>query len=62
MPTIDTGVPNADTGHCTKTLAILQLALKDIEQINRQKQQYWPANQANIIRWLFLTDDDTLLR
>ncbi|KAL9874453.1 beta-1,3-glucosyltransferase isoform 1-T2 [Glossina fuscipes fuscipes] len=61
VPTIDTGVPNADTGHCTKTLAILQLALKDIEQINRQKQQYWPANQPNIIRWLFLADDDTLL-
>ncbi|XP_070069736.1 beta-1,3-glucosyltransferase [Drosophila takahashii] len=48
IPTISTGIPNVQSGHCAKTLAILQLSLKDIgEQMG--------------IRWLMLVDDDTLL-
>ncbi|KAH8349307.1 hypothetical protein KR084_007483 [Drosophila pseudotakahashii] len=48
IPTISTGIPNVQSGHCAKTLAILQLSLKDIgEQMD--------------IRWLMLVDDDTLL-
>ncbi|EDV58569.1 beta-1,3-glucosyltransferase isoform X2 [Drosophila erecta] len=48
IPTISTGIPNVQTGHCAKTMAILQLSLKDIgEQLD--------------IRWLMLVDDDTLL-
>ncbi|XP_068151362.1 beta-1,3-glucosyltransferase isoform X1 [Drosophila tropicalis] len=50
IPTISTGIPNVPTGHCSKTLAILQLSLKDInEQMNMS------------VRWLMLVDDDTLL-
>ncbi|KAH8263371.1 hypothetical protein KR044_007812 [Drosophila immigrans] len=49
IPTISTGLPNVPTGHCAKTLAILQLSLKDIRQFAD-------------IRWLMLVDDDTLLR
>ncbi|KAL7740663.1 hypothetical protein ACLKA6_000036 [Drosophila palustris] len=48
IPTISTGLPNVPTGHCAKTLAILQLSLKDIRQLTD-------------IRWLMLVDDDTLL-
>ncbi|ALC38773.1 CG9109, partial [Drosophila busckii] len=50
IPTISTGLPNVPTGHCAKTLKILQLSLQDIER--RQRQD---------IRWLMLVDDDTLL-
>lgn len=49
IPTISTGLPNVATGHCAKTLAILQLSLKDIDELRH-------------IRWLMLVDDDTLLR
>ncbi|KAH8318997.1 hypothetical protein KR067_003516 [Drosophila pandora] len=49
IPTISTGIPNVQTGHCAKTMAILQLSLKDI-------------GQQMDIRWLMLVDDDTLLR
>lgn len=49
IPTISTGLPNVATGHCAKTLAILQLSLKDIDELRH-------------IRWLTLVDDDTLLR
>ncbi|XP_017154258.1 beta-1,3-glucosyltransferase isoform X1 [Drosophila miranda] len=48
IPTISTGIPNVQTGHCAKTLAILQLSLKDIIE-------------QRDIRWLMLVDDDTLL-
>lgn len=48
IPTISIGLPNVPTGHCAKTLAILQLSLKDIRQLTD-------------IRWLMLVDDDTLL-
>ncbi|XP_030240077.1 beta-1,3-glucosyltransferase [Drosophila navojoa] len=48
IPTTGTGLPNVPTGHCAKTLAILQLSLKDI-------------NELTDIRWLMLVDDDTLL-
>ncbi|SPP86096.1 blast:Beta-1%2C3-glucosyltransferase [Drosophila guanche] len=48
IPTISTGIPNVQTGHCAKTLAILQLSLKDI-------------SAHKDIRWLVLVDDDTLL-
>jgi len=49
IPAIGTGIPNVQTGHCAKTMAILQLSLKDI------------GKQLDI-RWLMLVDDDTLLR
>ena len=92
-------MPNVEMGHCDKTLRILKLALKDIENYNskysnnnnndnnnnnnnnndkylhqqlqqqkQQQQQHLPydVNQAkhenHQINWLFLTDDDTLLR
>ncbi|KAH8381137.1 hypothetical protein KR200_003653 [Drosophila serrata] len=48
IPTISTGIPNVQTGHCAKTMAILQLSLKDI-------------GEQSDIRWLMLVDDDTLL-
>ncbi|XP_017023814.1 beta-1,3-glucosyltransferase [Drosophila kikkawai] len=48
IPTISTGIPNVQTGHCAKTMAILQLSLKDI-------------GLQSDIRWLMLVDDDTLL-
>nr|NP_608982.2 uncharacterized protein Dmel_CG9109, isoform A [Drosophila melanogaster]AAF52326.3 uncharacterized protein Dmel_CG9109, isoform A [Drosophila melanogaster] len=48
IPAIGTGIPNVQTGHCAKTMAILQLSLKDI------------GKQLDI-RWLMLVDDDTLL-
>ncbi|KAH8405112.1 hypothetical protein KR222_001715 [Zaprionus bogoriensis] len=49
IPTISTGIPNVASGHCAKTLSILQLSLKDIDELAH-------------IRWLMLVDDDTLLR
>ncbi|XP_043662582.1 beta-1,3-glucosyltransferase [Drosophila teissieri] len=48
IPTISTGIPNVQSGHCAKTMAILRLSLKDI------------GKQLDI-RWLMLVDDDTLL-
>ncbi|KAH8298032.1 hypothetical protein KR018_004790 [Drosophila ironensis] len=47
IPTISTGIANVQTGHCAKTMAILQLSLKDI-------------GEQTDIRWLMLVDDDTL--
>ncbi|KAH8413962.1 hypothetical protein KR009_008472 [Drosophila setifemur] len=48
IPTINTGVPNVQTGHCAKTMVIFQLSLKDI-------------GEKMDIRWIMLVDDDTLL-
>lgn len=54
IPTINTGVPNTESGHCSKTLQILKLAYEEV--------QYLKENSNNIIQWIFLADDDTLLR
>ncbi|KAL5281193.1 B3GALTL family protein [Megaselia abdita] len=55
IPTINTGVPNTDNGHCLKTLTILKLAYEEIQNLNLNQ------NSPNQIQWLFLADDDTLL-
>lgn len=64
--TTNTGVPNVEMGHCAKTLKILKLALKDIENYNSKHESLHHLNSAGYegyqIKWLFLTDDDTLLR
>ncbi|GJQ83351.1 hypothetical protein Trydic_g18136 [Trypoxylus dichotomus] len=46
--TINLGVPNTETGHCAKTMAILKYAAEELE---RDKD----------IDWVVLADDDTLL-
>lgn len=53
IPTLATGVPNTETGHCLKTLSILKLALNEVEEHNR--------NSNTPILWIFLSDDDTIL-
>ncbi|XP_041977261.1 beta-1,3-glucosyltransferase isoform X2 [Aricia agestis] len=47
LPAIDIGVPNSKTGHCVKTVAILEDVLRRIDR--------------RPIRWIFLADDDTIL-
>ncbi|KAI8119432.1 hypothetical protein FF38_06836 [Lucilia cuprina] len=65
IPTTNTGIPNVEMGHCAKTLQILKLALRDIENYNNKQHRLHQVNQAKYenhqIQWLFLTDDDTLL-
>ncbi|XP_065356364.1 beta-1,3-glucosyltransferase [Calliphora vicina] len=65
IPTINTGVPNVEMGHCAKTLQILKLALRDIENYNTRQQSVHHFNpkkhENHQIQWLFLSDDDTLL-
>ncbi|XP_013145940.1 PREDICTED: beta-1,3-glucosyltransferase [Papilio polytes] len=48
IPTIDIGVPNTKTGHCAKTMAILNRVVEMIEDMPN-------------IQWIFLADDDTIL-
>ncbi|CAG9771603.1 unnamed protein product [Ceutorhynchus assimilis] len=48
IPTLSLDVPNTEQGHCQKTMAILQYALKIFD--NNRK-----------LRWLVLVDDDTIL-
>ncbi|XP_014370854.2 beta-1,3-glucosyltransferase [Papilio machaon] len=48
IPTIDIGVPNTKTGHCAKTMAILNRVVEMIEDMTN-------------IQWIFLADDDTIL-
>ncbi|XP_037961043.1 beta-1,3-glucosyltransferase [Teleopsis dalmanni] len=68
VPTISVGLPNVETGHCSKTLAILRFALKDIERINLQVNEVYNSEtmekteaMKSAIQWIFLCDDDTLL-
>ncbi|XP_067625667.1 beta-1,3-glucosyltransferase isoform X2 [Eurosta solidaginis] len=58
IPTISTGVPNTEIGHCEKTCKIFKLALHDIDEFNMQFENLVQDNQ---IQWLVLADDDTLL-
>lgn len=60
--TVDTGVANVESGHCLKTLAILRLALGDIDRLNRKQLCTPSTRRSDCIAWLLLTDDDTLLR
>ncbi|XP_072380974.1 beta-1,3-glucosyltransferase [Diabrotica undecimpunctata] len=48
IPTIDLGVPNSETGHCMKTIAILKYVLEDIKH-------------NDSIKWIVVADDDTIL-
>lgn len=48
LPSVNTGVPNSKTGHCTKTVKILRLVLKRVQDNPH-------------IKWIFLADDDTIL-
>lgn len=48
IPTISTSVPNTETGHCAKTIKILNLIENELN-----------GNQS--IEWIVLSDDDTIL-
>ncbi|XP_039952122.1 beta-1,3-glucosyltransferase isoform X2 [Bactrocera tryoni] len=62
IPTKSTGIPNTEIGHCNKTLTILKLALREIDDINRKLENLVPEQDENTrIHWLVLADDDTLL-
>lgn len=52
IPTISTNIENTEHGHCAKTLVILQKVWEEI-LVNQQLKQ---------IKYVFLSDDDTLLR
>lgn len=56
-------MPNTEIGHCDKTLTILKLALREIDEFNTNLGNILTEedDQANIY-WLVLADDDTLLR
>ncbi|CAD6996712.1 beta-1,3-glucosyltransferase [Ceratitis capitata] len=60
IPTIATGVPNTEFGHCDKTLTILKKALKEIDELNMQLENLVQKRDEQIY-WLVLADDDTLL-
>ncbi|KAI4462234.1 ionotropic receptor 20a-related [Holotrichia oblita] len=47
IPTINLNVPNTESGHCAKTMAILKYAAKELDKNDRFK-------------WVVLSDDDTL--
>lgn len=49
IPTIDLGIPNTETGHCEKTFAIINITATE-------------ANRNPNLKWLFIADDDTILR
>jgi UDP-glucose:O-linked fucose beta-1,3-glucosyltransferase len=48
IPTVDTGVPNVERGHCVKSYAILEKAGTDKKYTG--------------VLWTMLVDDDTLIR
>lgn len=52
IPTISTNVVNTEVGHCDKTLAILRNVWKEIHT----------NKQLNQIKYVVLSDDDTLFR
>jgi len=52
VPTIPTGVVNAERGHCEKSLTILRLVLDEIAKNSTLKN----------VEWIVMADDDTLLR
>lgn len=47
IPTINLGIPNVESGHCTKTLSIMEKFFKSKQYLNKN--------------WLVIADDDTLL-
>ncbi|XP_055381895.1 beta-1,3-glucosyltransferase [Condylostylus longicornis] len=53
IPTIITGIPNTDSGHCAKALKIIKIAVNEIDIMNKK-------NKIKI-DWIVLSDDDTLL-
>lgn len=52
IPTINTHIPNTETGHCDKALSIFSLIIEEI-RLN--------ISLSNI-EWIVLSDDDTLIR
>jgi hypothetical protein len=52
IPTIPTGVANAERGHCEKSLRILRMVLDEIQRNSTLKR----------VEFVVLADDDTLLR
>lgn len=53
IPTIATTIPNTSIGHCAKTLEILHLV---------QEEMFRNRALADVISWIMLVDDDTILR
>lgn len=53
IPTIDTGVPNTETGHCDKLLAIFASIGAELRRDGRLDRS---------IAWVVLADDDTLFK
>ncbi|VDM56503.1 unnamed protein product [Angiostrongylus costaricensis] len=52
IPTVDSGVPNKERGHCAKTFAILQHFSKIVGVT---------PPQSDFFSWLLIVDDDTLV-
>lgn len=50
IPTVSLGVDNTETGHCSKTMAIIQ------------RMGHVLATEKNPPTWFVLADDDTILR
>lgn len=50
IPTVLLGVDNTETGHCSKTMAIIQRMGRVL------------ATEKNPPAWFVLADDDTILR
>ncbi|XP_057656470.1 uncharacterized protein LOC130894005 isoform X2 [Diorhabda carinulata] len=48
IPTVNLRIPNTETGHCAKTMAIIRYIIEDIEN-------------NNDIEWIIIVDDDTIL-
>lgn len=48
LPATDTGIPNAKSGHCMKTMAIIKEVLRRVQKMPH-------------VKWIFLADDDTIL-
>lgn len=48
IPTISLGIPNTESGHCGKTMAIIKYIFEKIKD-------------NNSIKWAVITDDDTIL-
>ncbi|VDM69385.1 unnamed protein product, partial [Strongylus vulgaris] len=51
IPTIDSGVPNTERGHCGKTFVILRRFVRTLNE----------SNASENFSWLFIADDDTLV-
>lgn len=53
IPTISTGIPNTETGHCAKLIAIFRAIRAELET---------NLVLSAAIEWIVLADDDTLFK